>query len=140
MYFGSNQVHFYKIVEINRKYKFPPRRSELEWWCGEFPDFPPDIFFADFCTPLFIDFIRMTRIFSYTVFFQLFKKFKCAGSNQDHFFKIVGAEPSFVKVLMLRFEELGSFVIIFAFAVFSGMAKILFHHAHVLSSRIPESW
>jgi uncharacterized membrane protein YczE len=39
-----------------------------------------------------------------------------------------------------RWEDLGSFVIIFIFAIFSGMAKILFHHAHFLSSRIPESW
>jgi hypothetical protein len=41
---------------------------------------------------------------------------------------------------MLRWDELGSFVTIFLFAVFSGMAKILFHHVHFISSRVPESW
>ena len=33
-----------------------------------------------------------------------------------------------------------SFVMILGFALLSGLAKLAFHHAHFLSSRIPESW
>ena len=43
-------------------------------------------------------------------------------------------------VILFRWEELGPFVLIFTFVVLSGLAKIIFHHFHVLSSRVPESW
>ncbi len=44
---------------------FSPRRPELEWQYGEFPDFPLDIFFADFSASFLIDFLhKSTEILS----------------------------------------------------------------------------
>ena len=37
-------------------------------------------------------------------------------------------------------EEVGDYVSIIIFVIFAGLAKVVFHHAHFLSSRLPESW
>ena len=37
-------------------------------------------------------------------------------------------------------EEVGDYVSIIIFIIFAGLAKVVFHHAHFLSSRLPESW
>jgi hypothetical protein len=60
-----------RLWDMGEFLNFPPRR--FEWWYGEFPDFPLYILFADFFTPLFVDFLRTTQILSYIVSFQLFK-------------------------------------------------------------------
>jgi hypothetical protein len=62
----TNSAQVYIITKLNvnftiRKMGFlniPPRRAELEWWYGEFPDFPPDIFFRGFLHSVFVDFLR----------------------------------------------------------------------------------
>jgi hypothetical protein len=44
---------------------FSPRRPELEWQYGGFPDFPPDILFTDFSVSLSIEFLhKSTQILS----------------------------------------------------------------------------
>jgi len=44
-----------------------------------------------------------------------------------------------IHLLEVRWEHIGPFVVFSVFVVLSGIAKIGFHHAHFLSSRIPES-
>ena len=39
-----------------------------------------------------------------------------------------------------NWEEVGVYLTITLFIVLSGMAKLVFHKMHWLSSRIPESW
>ena len=45
-----------------------------------------------------------------------------------------------IHLALIEYHEVGAFVMILAFALLSGLAKLAFHHAHFLSSRIPESW
>jgi len=54
----------------------------------------------------------------------------CGNEHEEH----VG-----VHLASWRWEEIGGFVAMTWFMVFSGIAKIGFHHLHFLSSRIPES-
>jgi hypothetical protein len=39
-----------------------------------------------------------------------------------------------------EYYSVGGYVVFATFVLVSGIAKIAFHHAHFLSSRIPESW
>lgn len=39
-----------------------------------------------------------------------------------------------------NWEEVGLYLIITFFIIFSGLAKVAFHNIHWLSSRVPESW
>jgi len=55
----------------------------------------------------------------------------CSSRDEEEEFKI--------HLYNLKWHEIGGFVIFAGFVVLSGIAKILFHHAHFLSSRIPES-
>ena len=45
-----------------------------------------------------------------------------------------------IHLAMLKYHEVGEYVVILAFALISGLAKLAFHHAHFVSSRVPESW
>merc|ERR1719508_640193 len=44
-----------------------------------------------------------------------------------------------IKLAAWRWKEVGSYFVFIGFVVLSGLAKIVFHHFHSLSSRIPES-
>ena len=45
-----------------------------------------------------------------------------------------------IHLALLKYHEVGEYVVILAFALISGLAKLAFHHAHFVSSRVPESW
>ena len=52
-----------------------------------------------------------------------------------------GEEEEFaIHLALIEYHEVGGFVMVLAFALLSGLAKLAFHHVHFLSSRIPESW
>ena len=36
--------------------------------------------------------------------------------------------------------HVGNYLIVIAFVIFAGFAKVVFEHLHFLSSRVPESW
>ena len=62
----------------------------------------------------------------------------CTGWGEE---EEEGEEEEFaIHLALLEYHEVGAFVMILAFALLSGLAKLAFHHAHFLSSRIPESW
>ena len=45
-----------------------------------------------------------------------------------------------IHLASLNWEEVGLYLIITFFIIFSGLAKVAFHNIHWLSSRVPESW
>ncbi|KAI9561927.1 hypothetical protein GHT06_012889 [Daphnia sinensis] len=45
-----------------------------------------------------------------------------------------------IHVASWRWDEIGIYITFTSFIIVAGLAKVAFHHAHVISSRIPESW
>ena len=61
----------------------------------------------------------------------------CTGWGEEE----EGEEEEFaIHLALIEYHEVGAFVMVLAFALLSGLAKLAFHHVHFLSSRIPESW
>ncbi|KAF4527108.1 hypothetical protein B566_EDAN013742 [Ephemera danica] len=58
------------------------------------------------------------------------------AGGRDH---VSDSPPHGIHVASWRWDEIGVFFTFTAFVVCTGLAKVAFHHAHWLSSRIPES-
>ena len=48
-------------------------------------------------------------------------------------------EPA-IHLISFNWNEVGLYLIITFFIIFSGLAKVAFHNFHWLSNRVPESW
>ena len=45
-----------------------------------------------------------------------------------------------IHLISFNWNEVGLYLIITFFIIFSGLAKVAFHNFHWLSNRVPESW